>query len=62
MIPIANLLFTWTNIIGCALWVADEIEKDEAQRPLQGQYGSTGSSSSFDPTRPYIPPTLNQVD
>jgi len=29
MIPIANLLFMWTNIVGCALWVADEIERDE---------------------------------
>ncbi|KAF9112947.1 hypothetical protein BGX27_002537 [Mortierella sp. AM989] len=31
MIPIANILFVWTNIVGCALWVADEIEKNEAQ-------------------------------
>ncbi|KAI7818239.1 hypothetical protein BC939DRAFT_401770 [Gamsiella multidivaricata] len=29
MIPIANLLFVWTNIVGCALWVADEIEREE---------------------------------
>ncbi|KAG0305214.1 hypothetical protein BGZ97_001188 [Linnemannia gamsii] len=34
MIPIANLLFMWTNIVGCALWVADEIEKEE-RRQLQ---------------------------
>ncbi|OAQ33987.1 hypothetical protein K457DRAFT_148133 [Linnemannia elongata AG-77] len=32
MIPIANLLFMWTNIVGCALWVADEIEKEERHR------------------------------
>ncbi|KAF8980197.1 hypothetical protein BGZ46_004538 [Entomortierella lignicola] len=43
MIPIANLLFMWTNIVGCALWVADEIEKEE-RRQLQehqqnAQYG-----------------------
>ncbi|KAF9133357.1 hypothetical protein BGW39_009954 [Mortierella sp. 14UC] len=43
MIPIANLLFMWTNIVGCALWVADEIERDErhqrqiAQDQLQQQ-------------------------
>lgn len=24
VIPIANIFFTWTNIIGTALWVADE--------------------------------------
>ncbi|KAF8947990.1 hypothetical protein BGZ47_006987 [Haplosporangium gracile] len=32
MIPIANLLFMWTNIVGCALWVADEIEKEERRQ------------------------------
>ncbi|KAF9323036.1 hypothetical protein BGZ91_003873, partial [Linnemannia elongata] len=31
MVPLANLLFAWTNIVGCALWVADEIERDEAR-------------------------------
>ncbi|KAF9354597.1 hypothetical protein BGX34_010915 [Mortierella sp. NVP85] len=30
MIPIANFFFVWTNIVGCALWVADEIEQEEA--------------------------------
>ncbi|KAG0217983.1 hypothetical protein BGX31_011714, partial [Mortierella sp. GBA43] len=36
MIPIANFFFVWTNIVGCALWVADEIEQEEA-RLHQGQ-------------------------
>ncbi|KAF9360394.1 hypothetical protein BGX26_009519 [Mortierella sp. AD094] len=31
MIPIANILLVWTNIVGSALWVADEIERDEIQ-------------------------------
>ncbi|KAG0325343.1 hypothetical protein BGZ99_000757 [Dissophora globulifera] len=35
MIPIANLLFMWTNIVGCALWVADEIEKEERRQQRQ---------------------------
>ncbi|KAF9352500.1 hypothetical protein BGX34_012118 [Mortierella sp. NVP85] len=30
MTPVLNLLFFWTNVVGAALWVADEIE--EAQR------------------------------
>ncbi|KAG0316755.1 hypothetical protein BG000_004750 [Podila horticola] len=47
MIPLANLLFLWTNIVGAALWVADEIEKEEA-RLLQEQ-----SSSSLIPQQPY---------
>ncbi|KAG0255578.1 hypothetical protein BG011_005056 [Mortierella polycephala] len=29
MIPLANILFVWTNIVGAALWVADEIEEKE---------------------------------
>ncbi|KAF9582742.1 hypothetical protein BGW38_010822 [Lunasporangiospora selenospora] len=46
MIPIANLFFMWTNIVGCALWVADEIEKQEqAPRPIS-QGGSTGPRST----------------
>lgn len=30
MIPVANFFFVWSNIVGCALWVADEIEQEEA--------------------------------
>ncbi|KAF9186750.1 hypothetical protein BGZ51_001775 [Haplosporangium sp. Z 767] len=29
MIPLANILFVWTNIVGAALWVADEINQRE---------------------------------
>ncbi|KAG0090994.1 hypothetical protein BGZ92_001716 [Podila epicladia] len=47
MIPLANLLFLWTNIVGAALWVADEIEKEEAR--LQQEQ----SSSSLIPQQPY---------
>ncbi|KAG0251508.1 hypothetical protein DFQ27_008715, partial [Actinomortierella ambigua] len=35
MVPFANLIFMWTNIVGCALWVADEIEKQERQQQNQ---------------------------
>ncbi|KAF9963976.1 hypothetical protein BGZ65_003230, partial [Modicella reniformis] len=37
MIPIANLVFMWTNIVGCALWVADEIEREERCQLQQQQ-------------------------
>ncbi|GJJ71227.1 CysZ protein [Entomortierella parvispora] len=37
LIPLANLLFMWTNIVGCALWVADEIEKAERTTMAQQQ-------------------------
>ncbi|KAI8074781.1 hypothetical protein BC940DRAFT_266840 [Gongronella butleri] len=29
LIPVLNLLFMWTNIVGAALWMADEYEKNE---------------------------------
>ncbi|ORX62996.1 hypothetical protein DM01DRAFT_1314725 [Hesseltinella vesiculosa] len=29
LIPFFNLLFMWTNIVGAALWMADEYEKNE---------------------------------
>ncbi|KAF9576601.1 hypothetical protein EC968_006948 [Mortierella alpina] len=48
MIPIANLLFMWTNIVGCALWVADEIEKAERlqqQQIAQGLLNPSGLST-----------------
>ncbi|KAF9100565.1 hypothetical protein BGX27_000329 [Mortierella sp. AM989] len=58
MIPIANLLFMWTNIVGCALWVADEIEKEERrqqqeQQQQNAQYGTmVTSASSSSPSSP----------
>ncbi|KAF9200787.1 hypothetical protein BGZ59_003092 [Podila verticillata] len=63
MIPLANLLFMWTNIVGAALWVADEIERDErkqSQRVSQthtiasGQSGQ-GPSSLTSPTSSHMP-------
>ncbi|KAF9933424.1 hypothetical protein FBU30_005458 [Linnemannia zychae] len=65
MIPIANLLFMWTNIVGCALWVADEIEKNERdqQQIAHSQLGqeenvhsSTSSPESLS-SGSYSPPT-----
>ncbi|KAF9282698.1 hypothetical protein BGZ74_002093 [Mortierella antarctica] len=73
MIPLANLLFMWTNIVGAALWVADEIERDERkqqQRVSQthtiasGQSGQ-GPSSLTSPASsavPYSPPTNSSTE
>ncbi|KAF9351283.1 hypothetical protein BGX26_010673 [Mortierella sp. AD094] len=63
MIPFANLLFMWTNIVGCALWVADEIEKEE-RRQLQeqqnAQYGTMVTSESLaDSSSPLSPQNDN---
>ncbi|KAG0209637.1 hypothetical protein BGX28_010153 [Mortierella sp. GBA30] len=42
MTPVLNLLFFWTNVVGAALWVADEIEeaRRQARRTAQDQSGS----------------------
>ncbi|KAG0289339.1 hypothetical protein BGZ96_007090 [Linnemannia gamsii] len=76
MIPIANLLFMWTNIVGCALWVADEIEKEERrqvqiaegqlQQQQQQQQGSGGPGSISASSRPessdsYSPPNTTAL-
>jgi hypothetical protein len=29
LIPLFNLIFMWTNIVGAALWIADEYEQNE---------------------------------
>ncbi|KAI9319291.1 hypothetical protein BX666DRAFT_1854588 [Dichotomocladium elegans] len=36
LIPLFNLLFMWTNVVGAALWVADKYEKNEAEIAKQG--------------------------
>ncbi|KAG0340662.1 hypothetical protein BG004_006327 [Podila humilis] len=45
MVPLANLLFLWTNIVGAALWVADELEKEERLQQEQ--------TSTLIPQEPY---------
>ncbi|KAG0019368.1 hypothetical protein BGZ80_005926 [Entomortierella chlamydospora] len=60
MIPIANILFMWTNIVGSALWVADEIEIDmiesqqETSQSLMGQI-PLGHSPVVDAPPEYTP-------
>ncbi|KAF9327360.1 hypothetical protein BG006_009315 [Podila minutissima] len=70
MIPLANLLFMWTNIVGAALWVADEIERDERkqqQRVSQthtiasGQSGQSLTSPASSAV-PYLPPTNSSTE
>jgi len=66
MIPLANLLFMWTNIVGAALWVADEIEKEESRlqsvsssQSLMGN-GDNSASHIVRPEPPRITPQLQQ--
>ncbi|KAF9986491.1 hypothetical protein BGZ75_001752 [Mortierella antarctica] len=70
MIPVANLLFVWTNIVGAALWVADEIEQEESRmQQEQASHGLIGGNSEAGPyqpgnqfqmTPPMHPPSFSQ--
>jgi uncharacterized protein involved in cysteine biosynthesis len=31
LVPLFNLLFMWTNVVGAALWVGDKYEKNERE-------------------------------
>ncbi|GJJ73381.1 CysZ protein [Entomortierella parvispora] len=66
MIPLANLFFMWTNIVGAALWVADEIEKEESRlqnlsssQSLMGN-GDNSASHIVRPEPPRITPQSQQ--
>ncbi|RUP51324.1 hypothetical protein BC936DRAFT_148770 [Jimgerdemannia flammicorona] len=40
LIPLAGLIFMWTNVVGAALWVADQIEDEERRRGTSAVLGS----------------------
>ncbi|KAI8334742.1 hypothetical protein BC941DRAFT_432060 [Chlamydoabsidia padenii] len=46
LIPLFNLIFMWTNIVGAALWIGDEYEQNERYLSRQQQQ---------QPTLPYPP-------
>lgn len=46
LIPIANFLFFWTNVVGAALWTADMII-EEQRSPSSDNDGRAGTSSSY---------------
>ncbi|KAF9992246.1 hypothetical protein BGZ80_007021 [Entomortierella chlamydospora] len=46
MTPVLNLLFFWTNVVGTALWVADEIEEARRQDRLARSVAGQGHSGS----------------
>ncbi|KAI8327689.1 hypothetical protein BC941DRAFT_446496 [Chlamydoabsidia padenii] len=37
LVPLFNLIFMWTNIVGAALWIADEYERNERDIANQQQ-------------------------
>ncbi|KAG0366806.1 hypothetical protein BGZ54_004860 [Gamsiella multidivaricata] len=43
MTPVLNLLFFWTNVVGAALWVADEIEEARRQDRIANSQDQSGS-------------------
>ncbi|KAG0176261.1 hypothetical protein DFQ29_006338 [Apophysomyces sp. BC1021] len=47
LVPFFNLLFMWTNVVGAALWAADNYERNEAEivRQLKRQQQTSGNTS-----------------
>jgi hypothetical protein len=59
LVPLFNLIFMWTNIVGAALWIADEYERNERniakqqqQQQLQDHSSVSAASLSYQPV-PY---------
>ncbi|KAG9290771.1 hypothetical protein G9A89_011734 [Geosiphon pyriformis] len=54
LIPIANFLFIWTNVVGAALWTADVIidEQQRAARVTNRSDPSIASQSTYSPQSP----------
>ncbi|KAF9351302.1 hypothetical protein BGX26_010651 [Mortierella sp. AD094] len=55
MTPVLNLLFFWTNVVGAALWVADEIEEARRQDRLASRSvaGQDHNGSHYVTFHPY---------
>lgn len=54
MTPVLNLLFLWTNIVGAALWVADEIEEAKRRDRLANRAaGQNQNGSHYVTFHPY---------
>lgn len=58
LVPLFNLIFMWTNIVGAALWIADEYERNERniakqqqqqQQQLQNHSSASAASLSYQP-------------
>ncbi|KAG2202983.1 hypothetical protein INT47_013199 [Mucor saturninus] len=53
LIPVFNIFFMWTNIVGAALWIADEYENEHS--PQKSKDISSGEpSSSTDENTPLL--------
>jgi len=53
MTPVLNLLFFWTNVVGAALWVADEIEEARRQERLAANRAAASGESHYVTFHPY---------
>ncbi|KAI7879130.1 hypothetical protein K492DRAFT_164102 [Lichtheimia hyalospora FSU 10163] len=69
IVPLFNLLFMWTNVVGAALWVADKYEKNEKeiakqqrlQQHNQMPIGNSSVSSLYSSVRSssFVSPTAH---
>lgn len=48
LIPLFNIVFMWTNIVGAALWIAEEYERENGL--IKNKSVSDGPSSSTEQT------------
>lgn len=47
LIPLFNLLFMWTNVVGAALWVGDKYEKNEREIARRNRSSASNEVISF---------------
>ncbi|CAH1758201.1 7728_t:CDS:2 [Entrophospora sp. SA101] len=53
LIPIANFLFFWTNVVGAALWTADRAAASEVNDDSSNLIDDDNNNQSFSSTLPY---------
>lgn len=46
LIPVFNILFMWTNIVGAALWIAEEYENEHSPQKTKDITADEPSSST----------------
>ncbi|KAF9290678.1 hypothetical protein BGZ68_006393 [Mortierella alpina] len=56
MTPVLNILFFWTNVVGAALWVADEIEEARRQDRAASSSAQHQGGSHYVTFHPYDSP------
>ncbi|ORX95618.1 hypothetical protein K493DRAFT_314890 [Basidiobolus meristosporus CBS 931.73] len=51
LVPLGNLVFMFTNVVGCALWAADELSERDVEAPPSPKH-----NGALEPPQPALPP------